>query len=313
MSRELGWIVSIYTLVLFTFGCGSDAPSPISPSPPQTPAGHVQGRVLRSQTCFDPRSRCGPVALEGAEVRVLEGPATGVTVTTDVGGIYDLELPVGPFRLQWSKSGYETRESTLELIEAGRTIEMPQVVLNPFASGPQWTVTGVVSDGRGMPVPVAEVRIRGFSALRGGTTDTMGRYTVTSNAARTGEPRVEAHKLDGYPTTTVPFNCCDNSTDITVNVRLLRVIRIFVTGPTSVRVGQFLPVTIDVEFDDGSRQTATPRGDQGFTRDPTVAQIGWLFLDPARAGVRGISPGTTTMEFLYWGAGPAGLGIRVDP
>jgi len=57
--------------------------------------------------------------------RPVTGPGSGTTVAKDAMGRYRFELPFGPFRLRWSKTGYVARDSAPSMVNRGETTAMP--------------------------------------------------------------------------------------------------------------------------------------------------------------------------------------------
>lgn len=287
--------------MVVALACGDAPRTPTSPTGTSQTQIRVQGRVAIP-------SPGTPAGLAGVEVQVVEGPATGTRTITDSSGRYSLQLPAAPFRLQWSRAGFEPRESTLHLAEPGGVLELPDVFMRRIETGPEWTVTGVVRDGRGNPVADADVRIVGFVLVLTGKTDAAGRFTITSNQTGAPQPELQVEKWPGYPTTRMVFKCCTSGAPIFVDVRLLRVVGITLIDPAVVRVGQHLRIVIRADYDDGSQQVILPTQGEGSSSNRSVVRFG-----SDQIFIFGLSPGAATIHFTYWGVGPSSLQVRVDP
>ena len=231
--------------------------------------------------------------LRDVEVVTTEGPGSGATVTTDATGKYRLELPAGPFRLRWSKPGYVARDSAPSMVNSGSTTAMPDVMLD----GPEWTITGVVTDGLGRPAPGAALLVFGASLfpLATGTSDSAGRFTLTSNWIVPLFTDVRASK-EGYKEARAPFACCAGDTErVAIDLRIMRILRVALTGPTVLRVGQSAALGFEAEFEDGSRETGS--GGSAVSSDSTVVRVGERTDDGifGYAVVEGVARGTATI------------------
>ena len=278
------------TCVVLATACGDNAPTSPSAAVTGTQPGVVEGVVYTRQIPIPRTLPAGSDAqrmrLRDVEVVTTEGPGSGATVTTDATGKYRLELPAGPFRLRWSKPGYVARDSAPSMVNSGSTTAMPDVMLD----GPEWTITGVVTDGLGRPAPGAALLVFGASLfpLATGTSDSAGRFTLTSNWIVPLFTDVRASK-EGYKEARAPFTCCAGNTErVAIDLRIVRILRVALTGPTVLRVGQSAALGFEAEFEDGSRETGSGGecGVQRFDGRPRGRENGQRHLR-VRRGRRG--------------------------
>jgi len=170
---------------------------------------------------------------------------------------------------------------------------MPDVMLD----GPEWTITGVVTDGLGRPAPGAALLVFGASLfpLATGTSDNAGRFTLTSNWIVPLFTDVRASK-EGYKEARAPFTCCAGNTErVAIDLRIVRILRVALTGPTVLRVGQSAALGFEAEFEDGSRETGS--GGSAVSSDSTVVRVGERTDDGifGYAVVEGVARGTATI------------------
>lgn len=299
--------VALYAVMSLLSACGGTPTVPssaVTPRPPTT--GIVQGIVKG-----DPfPGRVPEAPLSGAQVVVTEGPGVGQSVTTGSDGAYRFELPAGPFRLRWSASSFETRDSNPGTAVAGSTTTVDAVTLRLLSNLPiaEWSISGIVRDGGGHPV--AGVWVKAEDALTtyaDATSDAAGRYRLVSTRRHADTFYVNA-SIPGYVSqfTTVT---CGPSCAITADFRLLRRVREWLDGPSGMQVGEVAGVTTVTEFDDGSRTTAaTPLE----SSNPAVVQV--LPLQPPyeTTYVKAIAPGTVTLRLAHLPE-PLLLNVRVVP
>jgi hypothetical protein len=245
--------------------------------------------------------------LSDVQVVTTEGPGSGTTVTTDATGKYRLELPAGPFRLRWSKTGYVARESDPAMVNSGATTTVPDVMLD----GREWTIAGVVTDGLGRPVPGIRVGVSSTYLLASSTSDIAGRYTMTSNFVVPPLTSIRASK-EGYKEAQVPFACCAEDTErVTIDLRIVRILRVALTAPTVLRVGQWAALGFEAEFEDGTRE----RGAAGspVSSDSTVVRVGERTNDGivSYPVVEGLARGTATITGSYYRAGVAVVPLQI--
>src|SRR5438105_2715743 len=187
MIRSLAPIAALCTLMPLTMGCGAAPASPTVPSTTGTTApaptnGSVAG-IVRHEAFVSGRILVPEGPLAGAEVTVTEGAGAGRSVTTGADGAYRLELPPGPFRVRWSAPTYEPRASDSGTITAGITTTMMPVTLRLLSNVPipEWSVSGIVRDGVGNPLPGALVTAGDiFYPAAGASTDAAGGFRITS-------------------------------------------------------------------------------------------------------------------------------------
>ena len=283
--------------VILAIACSDSAsttPSSVASDPAR---GVVEGAVYARRNTLSrtlpPGDDGTRIRLRDVEVLTIDGRESNTSVTTDAMGKYRLELPVGPFRLRWSKTGYVARESAPGTVERGVTITMPDVVLD----GPQWTVEGLVTDGRGQPAAGASVVVRGGAVfpLAWSSSDAAGRFSLASNLVVPALTDIVAAK-EGYREARAQFTCCAADTElITITLRIVRIVRVALTGPATLRVGQSAQLMYEVEFEDGSRETGSPLTAISSS-DPAIVRT-------APRMVEGVAPGTATITWIYYAAG----------
>jgi hypothetical protein len=205
--------------LLLTLACGE---TPTNPMPPaRAVTGIVEGFVYHDAYLFS-RILIQPGPQRDALVTVTEGPAAGATFVTGVDGAYRFELPAGAFRLRWTATTFETRESESVSVRAGETTKIDTVTLRALVDVPipEWSVSGTVVDGRGIPVEGASIlSADGIRVLATGQTDAAGNFRLTSTHYHPNPVPVTIRK-DGYQTAFASVVCVDSCAAI-LNVRLL--------------------------------------------------------------------------------------------
>ena len=282
-------------------GCANEARTPTAPTPPAPTilTGTVTG-LVRSDA---PGGRHAPAhpSLPNVTVTVIGGPAAGAKTATREDGTFELAA-AGTFKLRFEHPFYTTSDSSeTSMTEAGQ-ITMPELVL---ATAP-WTISGLVTDSLGNPVPDAEVTLTDFNVTYGtGRSDAEGRYTVRSTMWHPEWVYVLVtkpgfHQLQEIPEK--PVQCCGAVPDI----RLIRIVSITPTAPTSLRVGQSveMPACV-VVFDNGETRNIFLLAQSSV---PTVVNVlrsdYWYKMTGFRAGV-------ATLTFELWGA-TATLQVQVQ-
>ena len=105
-----------------------------------------------------------------------------------------------------------------------------------------WAIAGVVTDSRENRVAGAVVTIRpgdAFNTTFGvTTTDADGRYRLASASPHFDRVLLSAVKEGFEPQNMQPVDCCDSAADTAYNVRLVRVLSVQMTGPSTLRVGE---------------------------------------------------------------------------
>jgi len=311
MVREIAPTCALCAVMSLLSACGAGSDTPTAPSPalvtPTAPTiGIVQGIVKGDP--FPGRVPEGP--LSGAQVVVTEGPGVGQSVTTGSDGAYRFEVPAGPFRLRWSASSFETRDSNPGIVVAGITTTVDAVTLRLLSNLPiaEWSISGTVRDGVGNPVAGVWVTANDVLTLYGdATTDAAGRYRIVSTRRHADTFFVDT-SIGGYVSQYAKVTC-GPSCAITADFRLLRRVREWLDGPSGMQVGEVAGVTTVTEFDDGTRTTsATPLE----SSHPAVVQV--LPLQPpyTTTYVKAIAPGTVTLRLAHLPQ-PLLLNIRVVP
>ncbi len=295
-------------LALGAVAC-NDSDRPTSPSigaagnvtapPAETPqTGLIDGTV-----------RDADGAVVGALVEVTASP--GGSATTGTAGTFSFRLPVGVTKLRATKSGYYPRETDV-IVQAGATAPVA-IVLEKFAVSqpvpqPPYTVNGMVRNGRGVPVPGAEVWIYGNNSPidnRYGVTftDAAGHYTVSS--PQRAPQSVRAMKDGHIPRDVSILGAPDAPSTWTVDVVLVHIDRYTLLPISTLTVGQSVQLEAHTDLDDGSAQ----RGFLIFqltSSDPSVVQV-----QTSYGRVQGVAPGTATVTATYYGVTTT-LQIRVE-
>ena len=291
---------------VLSVSCSRDspaAPDPSTPAPPNRFSAEVIG-IVRGQV--PPASRLSPghTPLADAEVSVADGAGQGRSTRTDARGAYSLRIPQGSFRLRWSASGYKSAESAEQTLAVGERITMPDIVL----STAPWAIAGRIGDSRGNPVSGAVVTFTlggAFPFQSSATSDGAGRYRFESESPHGSLVifRVSGHGVEPLPSQQVA--CCNPQGDTINDIRVVRVLSVTQTGPSTLRVGESVELpAATVVFDDGTQLgiyilpassdasvVATDRGERGFV-------------------IRGMKPGIATIMFDHRGI-IATLRIRV--
>ena len=192
----------------------------------------------------------------------------------------------------------------------------PSPTPSPAPTDFAWSVTGTVTDREGRPINVATVQLflDPRSSAATGSTNAQGRFNLSTTAgAGSGQLRVS---VNGFITQIVPFTCvppvpgarlCGDQNSMTVNVTLTRILSAVVTSPTSLHVGETMPVTRVIQLDDG--RTITDNGfspalssdDIVYTNNPAIVALvsgtGPVLM------VKGVSDGQTNivtrLAFVY--------------
>ena len=286
---KLAWI-PLAVVLGFTTACGKDTAPPTAPT---AVAGRATG-LLRGEAPIVSRIARPHPALPNATVTVVGGPASGITTTTREDGTYEIAV-AGTFKLRFEHSSFLTREtSELTVTSASAPIAIPEIVL---VTAP-WSISGRITDSLGNPVPDAEVAASYGSlfAVEYGRvrTDAAGRYVIASNQPRFDSVIVAARKAGFEPSQQLnSVRCCGEIPDI----RIVRIVSITPTAPSSLRVGESVEMPASVVV-----------FDTGITRNifvlPTSSAPSVVTVAPSSHwyAMRGVSAGVTTLTFDLWGA-----------
>jgi hypothetical protein len=278
--------------------CGAASDTPTTPSsavvtPPAPTTGVVQGIVRHEAYVSHGLFPEGP--LSGAQVVVTEGSAAGQSVTTGGDGAYRFELPSGPFRIRWSAANYDPRGSDPGEVTAGTTTTVEPVVLRRGGI-PEWSISGIVRDGVGNPVADALVDAWDGVAwfVAHASTDATGHFQIASTRQHPDWIHVSPWK-EGHVSRSVTV-ACGPSCAITANPRLLRVVRAWLDGPSTMQVGDVAPVSLVDDYDDGTRSVV---GASVNSSNLAVLQV--LPSQPPydKTFVKAIAPGTATLQLAF--------------
>ena len=312
MTRPARTRVALCAVMSLVSACGAASDTPTAPSstvvtPPAPTTGLVQGIVKHEAYVSHGLFPEGP--LPGAQVVVTEGPGAGQSVTTGGDGAYRFELPPGPFRVRWSAQGYEPRESDPGTVIVGSTTTVNAVILQLLSNViGDWSITGIVRDGVGNPVAGAHINAwDGVAWFVGDTlTDAVGRFVLTPKREHPNSLHIDAWK-EGYRSQSITVPCVP-SCAITAAFRLLRIVRQWLDGPSTMQVGDVAPVTGVVEYDDGTRYAGW-----AYIESSNRAVVQVLPSQPPyeRLYVKAIAPGTATLQLPS--SPPLILNVHVVP
>ena len=313
MVRKIAPTCALCAVMSLLSACGAGSDTPTGPSsavvtPPAPMTGIVQGIVKREALVglvFYPE---GP--LSGAQVRVTEGAGAGQSVTAGADGAYRFELPPGPFRVRWSAQGYEPRDSDPVAVIVGGTTTVDTVTLRlSFESNPEWSISGIVRDGLGNPVAGAQVDAGDGVAWTVGltSTDATGRFLIASKRPHPDWLHVSAWK-EGYRSQYITV-LCGSSCALTADLRVLRRVREWLDGPSTMQVGDVATVSLVDDYDDGTRSVV---GASVNSSNPAVLQV--LPSQPPydKTYLKAIAPGTAALQLLFASQPPI-LNVRVVP
>jgi len=277
-------------VLVLSAGCSDDARTPTAPTPPISLAGNVTG-LLRGEAPSGNRIPLPHPPLSNATVTVIGGPASGIKTTTGADGTYQL-VGVGTFKLRFEHPSFITRESN-EIVMSADGAMLPEVTL---LTAP-WTISGLVTDSLGNPVPDAEVTIGSGTAfaLPYGVvkTDAAGRYALDSTRPHFERVPIRAWKPGFESMQELPVACCGTAPVI----RLVRIVSITPTAPSSLRVGESveMPASV-VVFDNGVTRNIFVLPTSNV---PSVVNVlrsdHWYKMTGFRAG-------DATLTFDLWGA-----------
>jgi Carboxypeptidase regulatory-like domain len=290
---KLAWL-PLAVLLGFSAACSDDVRTPTAPTAPMPPAvsglvtGLVRGEGPPPWRHFSPH----PV-LSNATVTVVGGPASGTKTTTRADGTFEVTA-ADTFKLRFEHPMFVTTE-TAETVMSASAVTIPEVTL---LTAP-WSISGRLTDSLGNPVPDAEVALHSahFDVPYGtGRSDAEGRYTVHSTMPHAAWVYVVVTKPGFKQMQEIPekpVQCCGAVPDI----RLIRIVSITPTAPSSLRVGESveMPASV-VVFDNGETKNIYVLPTSSV---PTVVNVlrsdHWYKMTGFRAGV-------ATLTFDLWGA-----------
>ncbi len=280
MTRPAATTVALCAVMSLVSACGAASDTPTGPSSavvtsPAPMTGVVQG-IVKIEAYF-------------GLVFYPEGPLSGAQVLA-----YRLELPPGPFRLRWSAQGVEPRDSDPGTVTAGNTTTVGTVILRrSFEGNPEWGISGIVRDGLGNPVADAYVDAwDGVAWFVGHTsTDATGRFGIASKRPHPDWLHISAGK-EGYREQNITL-FCGPSCALTADLRVVRYVREWLDGPSTMQVGDVASVSLVNEYDDGTRSVVG-----ASVNSSNLAVLGVLPSQPPydKTYVKAIAPGTATLQ-----------------
>jgi hypothetical protein len=286
-------------LLVVLLGCGT---SHQATSPDATPAVGVNG-IVRAER--PPGRYSMPPPLEpGVQVAVISGPAQGSMVMTDANGAYSLQIPPGTFKLRASKAGFLPVEGAEQILDAGDHITLPDIVLKTAP----WAISGTVTDSRANRVADVLVTIElggTFFNTLSTTSAADGRYRIASTTAHFDTVELSARKNGFESLSRQQVSCCDPPADNLFDITLVRVLKVTMTGPSTLRVGEGVELPLaGIDLDNGAQRLVYILPSSS---DPTAVAV-----EHGQRGfvIRGVRPGVATITFDYQGAGTT-LQVRV--
>lgn len=282
-------------LIAVALCCTACSDEPRTPTAPTTVGGTVTG-LVRGEAPVVSRSFRGHPAVANATVTVIGGPASGTKATTGADGKYEF-AGAGTFKLRFEHPSFLASESSETTVTtANEKVSIPEVTL---VTAP-WTISGLITDRLGGPVPDAEVAagyfVEGFFSRGYGTarTDAAGRYVVNSTKPRFESVSVGAEKAGFRPMDSLlSARCCGALPDI----RLVRIVSITPTAPTSLRVGESVEIpACVVVFDTGETQNTFVLAKSSASAVVAVERSNQWYA------MRGGTAGVATLTFDLWGA-----------
>ena len=285
--RRCSFLANGGLLLLVLLGCDTNHP-PTSPDARPTGAAGVNG-VVRAERPPSTRMSMPPPLEAGVQVTVIA---------------YRLQIHAGAFKLRWSKAGFVPVESAEQALEAGDHITMSDIVLKTAP----WAITGMLTDSRENRVAEADVTIELGDAYHNTLSTTSaadGQYRIASTTPHFDSVTVSARRNGFEPLSLQRVSCCDPPADTVYDIRLVRVLTVTMTGPSTLRVGERveLPLaTIDLDNDTQRFVYILPS-----SSDPTVVAV-----ENGQRGfvIRGARPGVAIITFDYHGVS-ATLQVRV--
>jgi hypothetical protein len=294
-------------LIAFVIACGGNASAPTSVSPAApAPAPMRTGILEGTVTAIDspiPCPHCGPSVgvIYGAVVEVSTDLEFVARTTTDDTGRYSVTLPPRQYIVRFSKPGYRDTLLSPVINEGYRTVLNAGIVWDraqgPLPQGSEWNVAGAVTDRNGQPIVFATVSVPDHEShpmYASTSTDSSGQFRLRSSVVPAPGANVITISRTGYVTEHLPFACCSAS-EVTVNVRMRRVVSVTLSGPASLVVTEAAPVIATVELDDGTRTVMNPM--------LLVVGPGTNVRNSPRGSgfIEGVAPGTARVSWSYYG------------
>lgn len=274
--------------------CSSDtSAAPSGTTIPSALTGIVTG-IVRHESYLVQRITVPAGPLAGATVTVTEGPGAGASTTTRADGGYAFELPTGPFKVRWSASNYEPRDSDAASVTVGMTTTLAPVTLRLLSNVPipEWSVSGTIRDGLGNPVAGASVYAGdSLYPTAGAQTDGSGFFRITSTRQHLDPLAVFASK-SGYAMQSSSV-ACGPLCAATVNFRMLRLVREWLDAPSTMKVGDITRVSTVDEYDDGTRNVFN-----AYVHSSNAAVVEALDTQAPdyKTYVKAIAPGDATLQ-----------------
>lgn len=297
MTRRFAPIAML--IVLVSAGCLDSEKIPAAPTAPSIVVGKVTGLLRGEAPMISRIARPHPV-LAGATVTVVGGAASGTSSTTREDGSFEIAA-AGTFRLRFEHPGFITSESSDTVVIAGG-VTLPDVTL---ATAP-WSISGVITDSLGNPVPDADVTVLAaeFHPFATVKTNAGGSYTLNSTLPHFASVLVAALKAGFQPLQTLPAVPCCGTAPV---IKLVRIVSITPTAPNALRVGESVEMPAShIVFDSGERRDIFVLPSSSA---PSVVAINrssnWYAM-------QGVNPGDATLTFDLWGA-IATLPVHVRP
>jgi hypothetical protein len=142
--------------------------------------------------------------------------------------------------------------------------------------------------------------------LATGSTDAAGAFRIVSTKAHADRLHITASKA-GHRAQEMLVTC-GPSCALSASFRLLRIVREWLDGPSTMQVGSVALLSLVDDYDDGSRGVFAPIVQSA---DPAVVQVLPLKPDDNRTYVKAIAPGMTTL--VETGIQRLSLNIHVVP
>ncbi|HEX8029030.1 MAG TPA: carboxypeptidase-like regulatory domain-containing protein [Vicinamibacterales bacterium] len=238
--------------------------------------------------------------LAGATVTVAGGEASGISSATREDGSFEIAA-AGTFKLRFEHPGFIASESSDTVMIAGG-LTLPEVTL---ATAP-WSISGVITDSLGHPVPDADVTVLAaefhpFATVR---TNAGGNYTLSSTLPHFASVLVTALKAGFQPLQTLAAVPCCGTAPV---IKLVRIVSITPTAPNALRAGESVEMPAShIVFDTGERRDIFVLPSSNPTSVVAINRSSYWYA------MQGVSPGDATLTFDLWGA-VASVQVHVRP